>query len=256
MVKIIAGPCSLENLEMGKEAVDFLSLFFEQYPEIDFVFKTSFDKANRTSGNSPRGAGIDEFVKLFYYAKGKNVKVLTDVHTTEQAVYLHWKCKGVIQQIPAMLSRQTDLIKAASRDHVPVNIKKGQFSSPYDMKYAAKKASEAKEVWLTERGTTFGYNNLVVDYRSFKIMKDENPDCKIIFDCTHSTQLPGAGNGVSSGQREFSLPLAKASIATGYVDGLFLETHLNPEEALSDGPNMIYWRNLPEFIDGILNGSR
>lgn len=247
---VIAGPCQLESLEMGKEAVDFLKQFMGYYP-VDFVFKTSFDKANRTSGDSPRGVGRQKFLKFAKYVKSIDVRLLTDVHEISDT-----GCVGQsvdVLQIPAMLSRQTDLIRAASMNCEIVNIKKGQFMSPHDMKHAAKKADYAKEIWLTERGTTFGYNNLVVDFRSFQIMKQENPDAKIIFDSTHSTQLPGGGGSVSSGQRCFSLPLAKAAIATGSVDGIFLETHINPDKALSDGPNMIPWRDLPEFMDGVMD---
>lgn len=252
MFKIIAGPCQLESLEMGMEAVDFLSKFMENYP-VDFIFKTSFDKANRTSGDSPRGAGVTDFLKLCTYAKERNVKVITDIHDINTSTHVIMKVVDVVQ-IPALLSRQTDLIAAAASNAKVVNIKKGQFMSPHDVKHAVRKTISSvnkPEIWITERGSCFGYNNLVVDYRSFLIMKEENPDAKIIFDCTHSTQLPTAEGSTTGGQRKFALPLAKAAVATGAIDGLFLETHIDPSIALSDGPSMIYWKDLPEFMDGV-----
>lgn len=256
---IITGPCQLESKNHGIDSASYLSEFFKQYPQIDFVFKTSFDKGNRTSGESPRGAGLAAFKDMIIALKKlyPDLRTITDVHSTN---HVQWLAEYISHmQIPAMLSRQTTLIECAAQHCDILNIKKGQFMSPHDMKHAYQKAmsknSKPKEIWLTERGTTFGYNNLVVDFRSFMIMKQENPDAKIIFDCTHSTQLPTAGGNSSGGQRCFSLPLAKAAIATSCVDGLFLETHHDPDNAPSDGPSMIPWSDLKEFIEGVLNVS-
>ena len=260
---IISGPCSLESYQHGIDSALYLKEFFDQYP-VDFYFKTSFTKANRTSGDSPRGAGIDTLLAVWSYLNTDNrsnnghfINMLTDVHEVDQVEYIvnspalcetHF---DLALQIPALLSRQTDLINAAANTGKIVNIKKGQFMSPHDMKHAKEKAKNAKEVWLTERGTSFGYNNLVVDFRSLVIMSEENPDAKIIFDCTHSTQLPGASGKSSGGERKFALPLAKAAVAVG-VDGLFFETHEAPDSAPSDGDVMLPWSDLKQFMDTVM----
>src|SRR5271154_6528643 len=204
---------------------------------IFYVFKASFDKANRTSGKSFRGPGIASGLKTLAKVRAEfAVPVLTDVHTEAQAAVAGEVAD--ILQIPAFLCRQTDLIEAAVATGKIVNLKKGQFLSPNEMGQVAEKAkiAGAKKILLTERGTTFGYNNLVADMRSIPIMKSFG--FPIIFDATHSVQLPGGGGDKSSGQREFAPVLAKAALAVG-ANGLFIETHPKPDEALSDGPNMI-----------------
>ena len=214
---------------------------------IKFVFKGSFDKANRTSLAGARGTGLEEGLKLLALIKRDyGFPVLTDVHEREQVSAVAEVCDVV--QIPAFLSRQTDLLLAAAATGRVVNVKKGQFLSPQEMVYVTGKLHEgkAKEIWQTERGTTFGYQNLVVDMRSFSIMAQNG--YPTVFDATHAVQLPGAGGGKSSGQREFVPPLAKAAVAAG-ADGLFIETHPDPAKAISDGPNMIALKNLPELLE-------
>ncbi len=204
---------------------------------IFYVFKASFDKANRTSGKAFRGPGIDQGLKILAGIREEfGMPVLTDVHTETQA-YLAGEVVDILQ-IPAFLCRQTDLIEAAVTTGKIVNLKKGQFLSPTEMGRVAEKAAlaGAKKIMLTERGTTFGYNNLVADMRSIPIMKRFG--FPVIFDATHSVQLPGGGGDKSSGQREFAPVLASAALAVG-ANGLFIETHPQPDKALSDGPNMI-----------------
>jgi 2-dehydro-3-deoxyphosphooctonate aldolase (KDO 8-P synthase) len=194
-----------------------------------------------------RGTGIDAGLKLLALIKRDyGFPVLTDVHEREQMSAVAEVCEVV--QIPAFLSRQTDLLLAAAATGRVVNVKKGQFLSPQEMAYVTGKLRDgkAKEIWQTERGTTFGYQNLVVDMRSFSIMAQNG--YPTIFDATHAVQLPGAGGGKSSGQREFVPPLAKAALAAG-ADGLFIETHPDPAKAISDGPNMIALKNLPELLE-------
>lgn len=203
---------------------------------IEFIYKSSFDKANRTSADSPRGPGRDKGLEILNKVREQiAVPVLTDVHSiadiTDAAEVVD------VLQTPAFLCRQTDLIQAAASSGKPVNIKKGQFLSPNEMQHVVDKAksvdSEAA-IMVCERGSSFGYNNLVVDMRSLEIMKSTK--CPVVFDATHSVQLPGAGQGKSSGQREFVPVLSKAAIAVG-VDGIFMETHPDPSKAFSDGPN-------------------
>lgn len=214
---------------------------------IKFVFKGSFDKANRTSLAGARGTGLEEGLALLAMVKRDyGFPVLTDIHERAQVAAVAEVCD--VLQIPAFLSRQTDLLLAAAATGRVVNVKKGQFLSPQEMEYVTGKLRDgkAKEIWQTERGTTFGYQNLVVDMRSFSIMaKNGYPT---VFDATHAVQLPGAGGGKSSGQREFVPPLAKAALAAG-ADGLFIETHPDPDKAISDGPNMIALKNLPELLE-------
>jgi 2-dehydro-3-deoxyphosphooctonate aldolase (KDO 8-P synthase) len=233
---LIAGPCVIENEKLCRTVAASLVKTCKQLG-IFYVFKASFDKANRTSGKSFRGPGIENGLRML--AKIRDVfeiPVLTDVHTEEQAKLAGEVCD--ILQIPAFLCRQTDLIEAAVATGKIVNLKKGQFLSPQEMGRVAEKAkmSGAKKILLTERGTTFGYNNLVADMRSIPIMKSFG--FPIIFDATHSVQLPGGGGDRTTGQREFAPVLAKAALAVG-ANGLFIETHPKPDEALSDGPNMI-----------------
>ncbi len=233
---IISGPCVLEDLETALQIAEELKRITTELG-FSYIFKASFDKANRTSLSSYRGPGLEKGLSMLEEVKNKvGVKVITDVHET-------WQVKPVsevvdVVQIPAFLCRQTDLLVAAGRFAKVVNIKKGQFMAPWDMKYAVEKvkASGEAEVWLTERGTTFGYRNLVVDFRSLPIMKAFAD--KVIFDATHSVQLPGGGGGKSAGEREFVPYLARASVVVE-ADGLFMEVHPQPEKALCDGPNSL-----------------
>jgi 2-dehydro-3-deoxyphosphooctonate aldolase (KDO 8-P synthase) len=244
---VIAGPCSLENERVCRAVAEALVKIGRAQRSIKFVFKGSFDKANRTSLAGDRGTGIDEGLALLAMVKKDyGFPVLTDVHEREQMAAVAAVCDVV--QIPAFLSRQTDLLLAAAATGRVVNVKKGQFLSPQEMVYVTGKLRDgkAKEIWQTERGTTFGYQNLVVDMRSFAIMAQNG--YPTIFDATHAVQLPGAGGGKSSGQREFVPPLAKAALAAG-ANGLFIETHPDPEKAISDGPNMIALKNLPALLE-------
>ena len=247
---LIAGPCSLENEQVCRAVAEVLTKVGKQHPELNLVFKGSFDKANRTSAKGPRGTGMDEGLKLLALIKRDyGFPVLTDVHEREQMPAVAAVCDVI--QIPAFLSRQTDLLLAAAATGRVVNVKKGQFLSPQEMVHVTGKLREgnAKEIWQTERGTTFGYNNLVVDMRSFPIMRQNK--YPTILDATHSVQLPGAGDGKSGGQREFVAPLAKAALAAG-ADGLVLETHPDPANAISDGPNMIPLAGLPALLASCL----
>lgn len=244
---VIAGPCSLENERVCRAVAETLVKIGRSNRSLKFVFKGSFDKANRTSLAGERGTGIDAGLKLLALIKRDyGFPVLTDVHEREQMAAVAEVCDVV--QIPAFLSRQTDLLLAAAATGRVVNVKKGQFLSPQEMVYVTGKLRDgkAKEIWQTERGTTFGYQNLVVDMRSFSIMAQNG--YPTIFDATHAVQLPGAGGGKSSGQREFVPPLAKAALAAG-ADGLFIETHPDPAKAISDGPNMIALKNLSELLE-------
>ena len=256
---LIAGPCAIESRDVVFQVAEKLVKYHED-KNIEFFFKSSFDKANRTSISSFRGPGIDEGLKLLDEVRREfGFNLLTDIHDFTQA-----KPAGEVVdvlQIPAFLCRQTDLLVAAAQTNCVVNVKKGQFLNPSDMKHSVKKILEtrgvngdgyevAKEhkVWLTERGTTFGYGNLVVDMRSFPIMREFAP---VIFDATHSVQMPGAAGGSSGGKREFVPPLARAAAAVG-VDGFFFETHICPDEALCDGPNMLTLEDLEKTIDSIV----
>ena len=234
---VIAGPCSLENETVCRAVAEKLTAIARAQPELTLIFKGSFDKANRTSLGGARGTGMEEGLKLLALIKRDyGFPVLTDIHETSQVPAVAAVCD--VLQIPAFLCRQTDLLLAAAATGRVVNVKKGQFLSPQEMVHVTCKLREgqAREIWQTERGTTFGYQNLVVDMRSFAIMKQNG--YPTVFDATHAVQLPGAGGGKSSGQREFVPPLAKAALAAG-ADGLFIETHPDPAHALSDGPNMI-----------------
>jgi 2-dehydro-3-deoxyphosphooctonate aldolase (KDO 8-P synthase) len=247
---LIAGPCSLENEKVCRAVADTLTTMQQAQPQLKIVFKGSFDKANRTSGSGPRGTGIEVGLKLLALIRREyGFPVLTDIHEISQVAPVAAVCD--VLQIPAFLCRQTDLLLAAAASGRIVNVKKGQFLSPQEMVHVTGKLREGKavEIWQTERGTTFGYQNLVVDMRSFAIMKANG--FPAIFDATHSVQLPGAAGGKSGGQREFVPPLAKAALAAG-ADGLFIETHPNPAEAISDGPNMIPLSELPALLEKCL----
>ncbi len=234
---LIAGPCSLESETICRAVATELAALREAAPSLNLVFKGSFDKANRTSLAGARGTGLDEGLRLLALVKREyGFPVLTDIHETAQVGPVAEVCD--VLQIPAFLCRQTDLLLAAAATGRVVNVKKGQFLSPQEMVHVTGKLKQggAAEVWQTERGTTFGYQNLVVDMRSFPIMKTNG--FPTVFDATHSVQLPGAAGGKSGGQREFVAPLALAALAAG-ADGLFIETHPDPDRALSDGPNMV-----------------
>lgn len=250
MFKLIAGTCVLESEQIAMDTAGTLKEITDDLG-IDLIYKSSFDKANRTSHKSYRGLGVTKSLDIFHKIKKEyGLKIITDVHETWQVEAVK-KYVDVIQ-IPALLSRQTDLVEYVAATEKIVNIKKGQFMSPYDIKHAADKAiniSPESEVWLTERGTTFGYNNLIVDMRSLQIMK--NLGHKVIFDATHSVQQPSAGNGQSTGQPEFIEALARAAVAIG-VDGLFMETHPNPSEALSDGANSIKLSEMKPLLERLV----
>ncbi|MGZ8256931.1 MAG: 3-deoxy-8-phosphooctulonate synthase [Gallionella sp.] len=232
---LIAGPCVIESQQM---AIDTAGKLQEMCLElaIPFIYKSSYDKANRSSGKSFRGFGIDAGLKILSEVKAQlGVNLLTDVHSSEEITQV----ASVVDvlQTPAFLCRQTDFIHAVAKCGKPVNIKKGQFLSPWDMKNVvdkAREASNADNIMVCERGASFGYNNLVSDMRSLAVMR--NTACPVVFDATHSVQLPGGQGNVSGGQREFVPVLARAAVAAG-VSGVFMETHPNPSQAMSDGPN-------------------
>jgi 2-dehydro-3-deoxyphosphooctonate aldolase (KDO 8-P synthase) len=247
---LIAGPCSLENERVCRAVAEVLVQLRSSQPELNIVFKGSFDKANRTSLAGERGTGIDTGLALLAMVKRDyGFPVLTDIHESTQVAAVAEVCD--VLQIPAFLCRQTDLLLAAAATGRIVNVKKGQFLSPQEMVHVTGKLREgrAREIWQTERGTTFGYQNLVVDMRSFSIMRANG--FPTVFDATHAVQLPGAGGGKSSGQREFVPPLARAALAAG-AEGLFIETHPDPAHAISDGPNMIPLTELPALLASCL----
>lgn len=232
---LIAGPCVVESLELQIETAGRLKEITARLG-VPFIFKSSYDKANRTSGASFRGLGLDKGLQILAEVKRQlGVSVLTDVHDKDEV----GPVAAVVDvlQTPAFLCRQTDFIRAVASAGKPVNIKKGQFLSPQEMKNVVDKAKEAsrkENILVCERGFSFGYGNLVSDMRSLAIMRDSG--CPVVFDATHSVQLPGGQGNSSGGQREFIPVLARAAVASG-IAGLFMETHPNPEKALSDGPN-------------------
>ena len=246
---LIAGPCVIENEQLVMDTAGQVAEITKALG-IPYIFKSSFDKANRTSIKSFRGPGIKDGLAILKKVKDHcALPVLTDVHTEEQATEAG-KIVDVLQ-IPAFLCRQTDLLIAAAQSEKVVNVKKGQFLSPSEMGNAVKKIEECgnRRILLTERGSSFGYNNLVVDMRSFPIMR--NFGYPVVFDATHSVQLPGGGGTKSSGQREFVEPLACAAAGAG-VDGFFMEVHPNPDEALSDGPNMVPLHRLKSLLERVM----
>ena len=245
----IAGPCVIESAELLDSVASRLCEI-NQRLDTNIIFKASFDKANRTSINSYRGVGLERGLQMLADVRSKwGLKVLTDIHES-------WQAEPVgevvdVVQIPAFLCRQTDLIVAAARSGKTINIKKGQFLSGADMRYPYEKAMEAgaKEVWLTERGNSFGYNNLVVDFRNIPDMLDIAP-C-VIMDCTHSVQRPSAANGTTGGDRKFVPSMARAAKAFG-ASGYFFEVHPSPDNALSDGANMLHLDDLEGVIKSLL----
>ena len=238
---LIAGPCVIESEEHVHRMAEGIRAAVQP---ADFVFKASFDKANRTSVGSYRGPGLCEGLRILAGVKSKGFSILTDIHEPSQAEPAAEVAD--ILQIPAFLCRQTDLLLAAGRTGRIVNIKKGQFVAPHDIARAAEKVASTgnTKVVLTERGSSFGYNNLVVDMRGLKIMRDAG--WPVVFDATHSVQLPGGAGVASGGQPQFIESLARAAVAAG-VDGIFVEVHDRPEQALSDGPNALRLSLLPEF---------
>jgi len=254
---LIAGPCVIESRELVLEVAEQVSGICEELG-IDYVFKASFDKANRSSGKSFRGPGTDEGLKILQEVRQScGVPVLTDIHESHQAAAAAQVVD--VLQIPAFLCRQTDLLEAAAQavagtDKV-VNVKKGQFLAPWDMAQVVNKMAESGldpasgRLWLTERGSSFGYNTLVVDYRSLPQLQALG--CPVIFDATHAVQQPGGQGTTSGGQREFVAPLARAAVAVG-VDGLFLEVHPDPTVALSDGPNMVPLHRLKALLSQLV----
>jgi len=231
---LIGGPCVLESEEIARQVAGTLREICGRLG-LSYVFKASFDKANRTSLDAYRGPGIDEGLRILQKIREEfQVPVISDIHDRSQ-VPAAAEVLDVLQ-IPAFLCRQTDLLVAAAGSGKPINLKKGQFLSPWDMRNAVNKirACGKSQVMLVERGSSFGYNNLVVDMRSLPVMRSF--DCPVIYDATHSVQLPGGLGGASGGQREFIAPLSRAAVAAG-VDGLFMEIHPDPDRALCDGPN-------------------
>ncbi len=246
---LIAGPCVIESEQLVMDTAGRVAEITKSLG-MPYIFKSSFDKANRTSITSFRGPGIEKGLAILMNVREQlGVPLLTDVHTEGQATEAG-KVVDVLQ-IPAFLCRQTDLLIAAARTGKVVNVKKGQFLSPGEMGNVVKKMEECgnRRILLTERGSSFGYNNLIVDMRSFPIMR--NFGYPVVFDATHSVQLPGGGGTKSSGQREFVEPLACAAAGAG-VDGFFMEVHPNPDQALSDGPNMVPLHQLKALLERVL----
>jgi 2-dehydro-3-deoxyphosphooctonate aldolase (KDO 8-P synthase) len=242
---LIAGPCVIENESICLSIADQLKRLSSQY-SVDIIFKASYDKANRTSKNSFRGPGPHEGLRILEKVHSETgLPVLTDIHDSYQAS----EAGQVVQviQIPAFLCRQTDLLEAAAKTGRVVNVKKGQFAAPADMKFSLEKAGANS--WVTERGTFFGYNRLVVDFAGIPILKSLGKP--VIFDATHSVQSPGGGQGCSSGNRDLAVPLAKAALCMG-VNGLFFEIHPDPDNALCDGPNSISTKTFEEELPKLL----
>lgn len=246
---LIAGPCVIESEELCLKVARSLRKTCERLG-VTYIFKASYDKANRTSGKSRRGPGLEKGLQILKTVREKvNVPVLTDIHDEAQARAAA-EVVDVIQ-IPAFLCRQTDLIEAAARTSAIVNLKKGQFLSPQEMGQVVKKAEAVggKMLFVTDRGTTFGYNNLVSDMRSMPIMREFG--WPVVFDATHSVQMPGGGGDKSSGNGEYAPVLARAAVAAG-ANGVFIETHPDPAKAWSDGPNMVPLKQMPKVLEQLV----
>jgi 2-dehydro-3-deoxyphosphooctonate aldolase (KDO 8-P synthase) len=246
---LIAGPCVIESEELVFEVATKMKEITTRLG-IDYIFKASFDKANRSSTGSFRGPGIERGLEILSNVKKElGLKILTDVH--EDTPIDEVASVVDVMQTPAFLVRQTNFIQKVARAGITVNIKKGQFQAPWDMEQVVKKCHEVgnKDIWLCDRGTSFGYNTLVSDMRGLSVMRDTG--CKVVFDATHSVQQPGGQGATSGGQREMVPVVARAAVAAG-VDGVFMETHPNPEIALSDGPNMIPLHHMEEMIETLL----
>tara|TARA_B100000965_G_C19592544_1_gene758595 strand:- start:1055 stop:1852 length:798 start_codon:yes stop_codon:yes gene_type:complete len=247
---IIAGPCAIESEAICHTVAEALATLKAEIGSLSIIFKSSFDKANRTSLGSGRGVGMKEGLKILAKIKETyQLPIVTDVHESHQCAEVAEVCD--VLQIPAFLCRQTDLLVAAGKSGRAVNVKKGQFLAPQDMQYVVQKLEECgtQEIWQTERGTTFGYHNLVVDMRSFPIMRSFGHP--VILDATHCVQLPGGLQGKSGGQREFIPPLAQAACAAG-ADGLYIETHPDPDRAISDAASQIHLKNFPTLVRNCL----
>ena len=249
-IAIIAGPCQIES---RAHAIDIAGKMVEITKElgVNYIFKASFDKANRTSIHSPRGVGLEEGMKTFEEIKKLyNCPIVTDIHECAQCAVVAEYVDML--QIPAFLCRQTDLVVAAAKTGKVINIKKGQFLAPWDVKHLVMKAVDSgnDKVCLTERGTSFGYNTLITDMRAFPQMAADT-GCPIIFDATHSVQQPGGLGGCSGGNREMAPVLARAAVAVG-VAAVFMETHENPDKALSDGPNSLYLKDMKRIISELM----
>ena len=247
---LIGGPCVIESEDFTLKMAQSIKQVCDRL-DVPFIFKSSFDKANRTSIKSFRGQSLDQGLKILQRVKEEiGVPVLTDIHESYQAATVAEVVD--VLQIPAFLCRQTDLLVAAAATDCAINVKKGQFLAPWDMKNVVKKleASGATNILLTERGTSFGYNTLVVDFRSLPQMRELG--YPVVFDATHSVQMPGGKGDKSGGQRQFVPHMARAAAAVG-IDALFMEIHENPDEALSDGPNMVPLANLEAVLKQILS---
>lgn len=247
---LIGGPCVIESEEFTLTMAAEIAKVCDRL-NVPFIFKSSFDKANRTSINSFRGQSLEEGLQILQRVKQEiGVPVLTDIHESQQAEIVGEVVD--VLQIPAFLCRQTDLLTAAAATNCAINVKKGQFLAPWDMKHVVTKleAGGAKNILLTERGTSFGYNTLTVDFRSLPQMRELG--YPVVFDATHSVQMPGGKGDKSGGQRQFVPYLARAAAAVG-IDALFMEIHANPDEALSDGPNMIPLSNLEGVLKQVLS---
>jgi len=247
---LIAGPCVAESLDLCLTVADSLGALAARHPQLDVVFKASFDKANRTSIGTFRGRGLDEGLGILAEVKARTgFPVITDVHESVQAAPVAEVVDYL--QIPAFLCPQTDLLLAAAATGRPVLVKKGQFLDPHNTEHITAKlrAGGCTDILVGERGTTFGYGDLVVDFRSLLVMRE--PGVRVVYDATHSVQQPGAAGGVSGGLREYIVPLARAAVAVG-VDGLFFETHPDPAHALSDGPNALPLDRLHPVVDSLL----
>ena len=248
MVTVIAGPCQHESLFKSLDIAEHCQEICDKY-DIDYIFKASYDKANRTSVNGERGLGLHETIRDFLQMEETiGVRLLTDVHEVDHIQYL----KDVVDvlQIPAFLCRQTDLIQAACKTDCIINIKKGQFLAPWDVEGILSKTSEAKEVWITERGTSFGYNNLVVDFTGLQYMLMAY-NCPIVYDISHSVQRPGGNKESSGGDRSYIPGLARASSALG-ITNFFIEVHPDPDNAPSDGPNMLKLEDFDRVVEDIM----
>ena len=248
MVTIIAGPCQHETLYKSLDIAEQCQEICDKYG-VEYIFKASYDKANRTSIKGVRGPGLHDTIQDFLQMEETiGVRLLTDVHEVEHIQYL----KDVVDvlQIPAFLCRQTDLIQAACKTDCIVNIKKGQFLAPWDVEGILSKTSEAKEVWITERGTSFGYNNLVVDFTGLQYMLMAY-NCPIVYDISHSVQRPGGNKESSGGDRSYIPGLARASSALG-ITNFFIEVHPDPDNAPSDGPNMLKLEDFDRVVEDIM----
>jgi 2-dehydro-3-deoxyphosphooctonate aldolase (KDO 8-P synthase) len=246
---LIAGPCVIESEELVFEVASKMKDITTDLG-IEYIFKASFDKANRSSTGSYRGPGIDKGLEILSKVKKEfGLKILTDVH--EDTPIDEVASVVDVMQTPAFLVRQTNFIQKVARAGIPVNIKKGQFQAPWDMEQVVKKCHEVgnKDIWLCDRGTSFGYNTLVSDMRGLSVMRETG--CKIVFDATHSVQQPGGLGATSGGDRRMVPVLARAAVAAG-IDGLFIETHPNPALALSDGPNMLPLEHMQELLETLL----